>query len=219
MNYYIVVEGNCEEKVYKKWIPIINPSLVHVSYLPDLKHNNFLIVSGGGYPHYYDEIIPHAIADANSIKTIDRLVIAVDSENFTYEEKRKEIIKQISKFKCRVRIRVIVQHFCLETWGLANRALPRRNTSNITVNKYYGIFNIIINDPELLPPLPNEGLNRSQFAGRYLHLLVNDRYPGLTYSKSNPYIIADRKYFNQIKNRHLELHHINSFDDFIKAFS
>lgn len=50
MNFYIVVEGPCDKRVYKDWISYVNPNISYVDYLTDLKENNYFIVSGRGFP-------------------------------------------------------------------------------------------------------------------------------------------------------------------------
>jgi hypothetical protein len=124
MNVYVAVEGEVgEKKVYEKWIPFINPSLVHISRSDDFVNNNFYIVSGGGYPNYF-EIIKNAVNDMDDNPSIDRLVIVVDSEDYTYQEKYDEIEGYLLKdLSFAGQYKIIVQHFCLEAWALGNRKI------------------------------------------------------------------------------------------------
>jgi len=77
---------------------------------------------------------------------------------------------------------------------------------------------VLVNDPELLPAYPEEKLNRSQFAMRYLSLALYEKYKRLTYSKGKPNALLHPRYFNQVKRRLEETGHIRSFEAFLNAF-
>lgn len=219
MNFYVLVEGLVSEKeIYKFWIPLVNPNLNYVPNLFDIQRNNFSIFSGGGYPFYFD-VIESAIYDVNSHKAVDRLVIAVDSEDIDLNEKYNEIRSFVSDFSCSAEVIIIIQHFCIETWALGNKRVGPRSPKNPRLRTYKKIFNVLNQDPELLPPLPEQGLNRAQFAEKYLRTMLNDKNKNLTYSKRNPKALLHKSYFGEVKKR-LETHrHINSFQMFIDAFS
>src|SRR5262245_58688133 len=122
MNIYVVVEGRVVEKaVYTVWIPEINNALVPAALPADVVGDNrFIILSGNGYPQYFDTIRA-ALEDVASSNTFQRLVICIDSEDMTLEEKRAEVIAFVEGTEYRhVDYRVVVQHFCFETWALGN---------------------------------------------------------------------------------------------------
>lgn len=218
MNIYVTTEGVVETIVYKYWIPYINPNLTCVDYLQDVTDNNFILFSGGGFPHYF-EVIANAIEDVNLNSAFDRLVISVDSEEETYAAKRSEILGFVAQTHCRVEVRVIIQHFCFETWGLGNIRIVRPNTQSQLLRKYRAIFDVRSNDPEDLPPNNEEELNRSQFAEKYLRVALNDKFRNLTYSKRNPRALLHNTYFNQLQSRFSNTGHIASFHDFLNAFN
>ena len=149
MNYYIIVEGITEKKIYKSWIPILNPLLKSVDFVDNLKDNNFFIMSGGGYPAYLD-LIDGAIDTINSINSINRLIIAVDSEDNTKEAKKTEIDDILANKTCSCEVHVIIQHFCIEAWGLGNIKIGPRNPSTQIVKDYKLLYNVLTEDPELL---------------------------------------------------------------------
>lgn len=217
MRLYVVVEGTCEKKVYTGWIQFINPTLKYSEDFYKLTENSFAILSGGGYPSYY-KIIENAIADVNSLGNVDRLIISIDSEDMTREEKYNEVYNFVTKFECNSKIIIIIQHFCLETWALGNRIILRRNTSNERLKTYMNCFDVITKDPELLPHYPPEDLTRAQFAYKYLRTIISDRYSSIAYSKSRPNIIINNGYFCQLKKRFNETGHISSFESFLTAF-
>ncbi|MBA3062838.1 MAG: hypothetical protein FP833_07835, partial [Atribacteria sp.] len=184
MNYFIVVEGKkVEPHVYNKWISYLNPKLHPINHISEFKEDNYLIFPGYGYPFYF-EVISNAIQDVLHNPIIDYLIIGIDSEEMTYEEKYQEIHDFISDYVDKINIIIIVQHFCIETWALGNRLIIKRNLENTLLKRYMRYFNVVSNDPELLPPLEQEQLNRSQFAEKYLRKALNDRYRNLTYSKN-----------------------------------
>lgn len=218
MNYYIVVEGKkVEPAVYNKWISYINPELNLISHISKFKENNYLLFAGCGYPNYFN-VISTAAQEVLENPIIDYLVIAIDSEDMTYEEKYQEIHNFLSYYIDKIKIIIIVQHFCIETWALGNKLIIRRNPQNSQLIHYLRYFNVVSNDPELLPPLEEEQLTRAQFAEKYLRRALNDRYRNLTYSKNRPDVLLHPRYFQQVKLRYDKTNHIQSFGKFLDAF-
>lgn len=218
MNIYLVVEGPIGEKrVYAHWVPLVNPSLIVVNSLSEVANDNIVIYSGGGYPNYF-EVIRRGIEDVVANLHIDRLVIAVDSECMSYSEKREEIDNFVRSSGMRPNYRVIIQHFCLETWALGNQAVVPRKPKEPKLREYKQYFDILTKDPELLPGYQPEELNRSQFAAKYLKKLVNEKHKGLTYTKSNPKVLLHDKYYERVKRRFETTGHVSSFNDFLSAF-
>lgn len=168
MNMFVVVEGEIgERRVYEKWIPFVNPKMIWVESIFDISENNFAIIAGGGYPNYF-EVIENAIDDVNSADTVDRFVIAVDSEEMTFDEKYLEISGFLANKKCSASMFIVIQHFCMETWALGNKHVGPRNPCTEILKKYKNFFNVLADDPELLPGYPPADLNRAQFAEKYL---------------------------------------------------
>lgn len=227
MNIYIVVEGEIGEKqVYKNWVSYVNPSLSYCSTINDVTENHYFIAAGGGYPNIFEIINDgladvHNLTDANGLQLFNRFVVVIDSEDSTKEAKFSEIddyIKARLQDKPPIDHRVIVQHFCLETWALANKKIVGNNISDPELLKFKRLFNVAINDPELLPALPDEDLNRASFAAKYLRLLLNNKYRNTTYSKNNPKSLLPESYYLEVKSRHLQDGHISSFNEFLTSF-
>ena len=218
MNIYVLVEGDVgEKKVYKSWIHIINPSISPVSNINEVNQNKYLIVSGHGYPSYF-ELIEDAIEDVRQNDIFDRLVIAVDSEEMSFDEKKEEIEDFINAHNCPILYYIIIQHFCLETWALGNRRIYSRGTKDPSLRNYKNIFDPRTEDPELLPERPQEDWNRSQFAYQYLRYLLREKFRNLSYSKRNPKVLLHHKYVHELKTRLEETGHISSFSTFLNAF-
>ena len=218
MNLYVVVEGEVGEKyVYQNWIPFVNPILRYVHHVSMITDNNFAIISGGGFPNYFD-VIEAAIDDVNSYDHIDRLVVAIDSEDLSYSEKLSEMNQHLLSVRCNAETRVIIQHFCLEAWALGNRLIMRPNPQCPKLIEYKRFYNVRSSDPELLPAYEKEQLNRAQFAEIYLRKALNDKFRNLTYTKGNPEALLHFKYFQRVKERYEQTDHIRSFNDFLSAF-
>lgn len=220
MNIYIVLEGEAgAKKLYKRWIPLVNPNLIYIDYINEIKDNNFYILAGFGQP-YFLQRVEKAVEDVNKNEIFNRLVIAVDSENSDLREKQIEVSKRVDRIGCRVEVKYVIQHFCVETWLMGNRNMFRKNPGDKELVEYMKIFNVRNNDPALLPPHPEKALNRAQFAYEYLRAGIGDVHSnrGLLYSKKDPGIAAQEGYFHQVKSRCVEKQHIFSFKCFLDAF-
>ena len=218
MNFYIVVEGQrSEEKVFPCWIGHIDPEMKRIQYLDEFSNNTFMLVSGNGYPNYFDTI-DRAIEDVNSNPVIDLLVVCVDSEEMTYEDKYAEIFEFASGKIDTGKFRIVIQHFCLETWALGNRIVQKPHPHDATLRAYVRHYNTRNEDPEDMPDAPSFGFNRAQFAYNYLRLTVRERFSSLKYSKNKPQVIADLRYFERIVDRYKRTNHIASFGKFLELF-
>lgn len=220
MNIYVVIEGEkAAKKIYQKWISLVNKELSSVDYLQDLRKNNYFIFSGQGQPLYWERV-DRAVEDVNKISGIDRLVISLDSEDDTYEEKLSQAKSRVEKVGCVVDVKYIIQHFCLETWLLGNNNIFHKKTKNNTLKDYYQRFDILGNDPENLPSYKAKSMNRAQFAYSYLRIGIMEKYYGEKfYSKHNAGIALEETYFNRVKYRCVKVNHIKSFHDFLDAFT
>jgi len=218
MNIYVVVEGDVTEKiVYSKWITYANPILSEISHPSLVTQNNFVIVSGQGYPQYRVRI-ERAAADVQNIQAFDRLVVAVDSEDGAQNDKYLEIEQIILGTRFSKDYRIIVQHFCFEAWALGNKRVARRNSRDADLIRYRAIHDVVSEDPERLPDFAQEELNRARFSLKYLKALLRDRAPNLHYSKSDPGIVKDRVFFDALCQRRIASGHIGSFQAFLTAF-
>lgn len=218
MNFYLVVEGEVVEvAAYKKWLTYVRPEMTIVNHISEIRKNNFSIISGYGYPQYF-EVINAAIEDVNRQGNIDRLIFVVDTERMTIAEKDREIRQNVDIGSCKADFRIVFQHFCIETWALANRKITPRQPQNEDLIEFRKICDVLLEDPEELPDLPARGWTRVKFAYRYLKLLLQER-ARLNFSKSNPQAILTEDYFNEINSRFRETSHIRSFATFLDAVS
>ncbi len=218
MNYYIVVEGSrAEKKVYPSWLKILNPALNEINYIDEFEQNNFMIVSGRGYPYYF-QMIDDAIEDVKNNPIIDFLVISVDSEDMSYEDKYSEVYDFVNGKIDVAKVHIIIQHYCLETWALGNRLVIRRNPQDKVLREYIRFYNVSVNDPEQMSSIDSSKMNRAHFSMDYLRRTLRDKYRNLTYNKNNPKTIMHPKYFTQIVARFEDTNHILSFSEFLNTF-
>ncbi len=219
MKLGVVVEGRrSEHAVYRSWIPLLNPALRFRSYTSfhDLESGEFTLISGEGYPQYL-EIIRDAAIEADEVGDLDRLVVAVDSETMSLEEKREEMVSFLGTLgTIRTPVRLIIQHFCLECWALGNRKIVRRSPLSAEVRRFRKIHDVLQLDPADLPPIPPR--NRAQLAEVYLRALLLERYRNLSYSKRDPGPVATEAWLTQLRLRWEETGHIASIRDLFDAF-
>jgi hypothetical protein len=179
---------------------------------------HFFIVAGGGYPNIFNTI-ENAISDIEASSKFDRLVVSVDSEDKTLTERMGEIKDFVNeKQSGNIDVKIIVQHFCIETWLLGNMRIFRRNPLNPKLRELKAHFDVQVLDPEDLGPMPRESINRAQTAYKYLRMALRDRYRNITYSKGNPKDVMTPTYFSEVRRRLLGTGHIQSFSAFIDAF-
>lgn len=219
MNYYIVVEGAVEKKVYAEWIPLINPSLKQTHSLGEMTQDTFIIFDGGGYP-YILEMINGGIADLANLGKDYQLVIVIDSEEMTRQEKFDEIDVYMKSQTVGLIIdyKIIVQHFCFETWALGNRKIVASNPRNPDLVECLRHFHVRTNDPELLTSISARHGNRAQFSETYLRRLLQQKYHQ-TYSKRNPAAVTHPHYFAELKKRFEDTGHIDSFNELLVTFT
>lgn len=216
MNFYIVVEGDRSEAlIYPKWIKLLNPKMSQVTSIADIKSDNFFLVSGHGYPNYLN-IIRNAVLDSNGNDSIDRLVIAIDSEDFSVAEKTLEIESVIQEIGATKDTRIIVQEKCFESWCLGNRKIIQRNPQNKALQKFKQFYDVSIDDPAKMGAI-NDETTEAQFAFKYLSLAMQEK--GIYYSKKDPRYVADSKFFFHLQRRLQDTNHIATFANFLNAFT
>lgn len=209
MNILFVVEGKrTEKKLYKKWVKYIQPGLEFVPGITDLTGNKFTIVSGGGFPGYY-QVIKNSILDTDRLNNIDCLFICIDSEELSFSEKLNQLEEFIKKECPPVgsSLVLIIQNHCIETWLMGNRRINISSAQNQELCKYRDFYNVNTSDPENLVSIDNRTI--AQFTLDYLVSMLREK--GLSYSKSNVSAVSNKSYFKQLVKRFEENDHIKSF--------
>lgn len=215
MNLYFLVEGKqTERKVYPKWLSVLAPQFTQVKYAGDAVDNNFYLVSGEGYPSLLHHL-RNAIKEVNSIGRYDYLVVCLDAEENSVDERMAMIAEYQATEGLQLehgKLVIIVQNPCFETWFLGNRKVFKRNPQNEELKKYIGFYNVQANDPELMPAMGKEQ-TRAQFHHSYLKRILAER--NAVYTKQKPDIVCDKTFLDELICRNEETGHITSFRSFI----
>jgi hypothetical protein len=213
---YIVVEGETEFKVLPTWVQVINPTLARVNALALLTENTFYLISGRGYPNYL-RMVANAAEDSRQLGKNVRLVVVADAEEEQPPARRVEIESVVGQLPPNVDLRVVVANCCFESWALGNRRVCTPNIQNRDLREFRGYYDVRRSDPELMATSNPERWNRAHFACRYLALLLQERQA--VYSKTNPWYLAKRSYFEALQQRVNDTCHIATFGEFVGAVS
>lgn len=207
MNLFVVVEGNRDKDLYKKWITYIYPKLTFIFHENDFKQDNFKIISGKGNPQYYS-IIKNTFNDLTKPNNVDYLFICVDSEDLEYSDKLKEVKEFIDKECSEIdaEVVIIIQNHCIETWLIGNKKLDISNINNSELTEYRDHYNVNVLDPEGLRSYDERSIG--QFTKKYLKLALMENDHRMNYTPS-------KEYFDQLVKRFEEDNHMKSFGIFL----
>lgn len=238
MNFYFVFEGKTESIVYKEWLSVLLPQLSEVDSFDAVIENNYYYESNMGIPDCYN-VVANAIQEINEFPKYDYLVLFIDADRFTIEEKKKEAFGTIfeklmsseknytyKELPHTCKLEVIVQRVCIETWFLGNRRFFVRNPQSELLRKYVEYFDVSSNDPEELASefiQNNEGTNqifgystKALFHEGYLREVFKERLKGISYQKSRPKEVQTPQYLEQIIVRTKDFSsHLSSFQEFV----
>lgn len=222
MNIYLLVEGRrSEKKVYPRWLSYLLPGLKQVRNFDEVKNHNYYLFNSNGYPSILDDI-KNAAEDINNCGKYAYLVVCLDADESTVEEKEEEIneIFQPGFLELKAELVIIVQNRCFETWFLGNRKVFPRNPQDEIFREYCKFYNVSIKDPEMMPNFA--GFNRvAQFHVDYLERMLREK--GIRYTKRNPGNAGEPHYIEALKKRiennpdHLKT--LNYFFQFCESIS
>lgn len=217
MRIYLLVEGRrTEAKVYKSWLSHIIPELKRIEFFDEPQSNSYFLISANGYPSIIYDLIPASINDINSVGNYDYLVVSLDADEVSVNDRIDEIQDFLSSkniFLKKAKLVIIVQHKCIETWFLGNRRIVSNFPSSATLREFIAYYDVQINDPELMEKHPDFATN-AQFHLNYLKEIFRER--NLSYSKVNPGHVLDKTYLDQLIERiNSNPTHLNSFQVFL----
>lgn len=219
MNLYFLVEGQRTEiKIYRRWLEHLLPNFTRVDSPDEAAGNNYFLVSGMGYPRLLDEGLPASIADVNSFGHYDYLIVCLDADEFTVEEREAEVQESLDnqnpKLNDSTTFRIIVQNRCMETWCLGNRAICPNNPHSARLQEFTNFYNVRLEDPEKMGTHPDYELH-AEFHLHYLREIFNER--NLTYSKKNPGDACEPHYLEELQKRVQDCpDHLNSLQTFFQ---
>jgi hypothetical protein len=189
------------------------PELKRVKNYRDVDNNNYYLISGGGYPSIYNHL-KNAIKEVNSIQKYDYLILCLDADESTVNERIQQINNFIEKEGLKLRstgFKIIVQNRCLETWFLGNRVVYPRQPKRKTFREYSKFYNVSIDDPELMK-LYIGFKSISFFHYSYLKEMLLERH--IKYTKNTPRAVTEPQYINQLIARVEDTEHLQSLKDF-----
>lgn len=202
MNIYFLVEGrSTEKKIYPKWLEYLVPDLVRVKYHDQVQTNNYYLISGEGYPRILYDGFENAVDKILEIPKYDYLVICVDADEESVEERTQYIYdfihsKEINLGKTKVEI--IVQNRCIETWLLGNRKIfDSRQPTGQPLSNYVNYYDVSRNDPEEMGKYVMR--NHADFHYEYLKEVFRSK--NTTYSKKSPNDAKKQYYFEELQKR------------------
>jgi len=217
MNIYFLVEGkSTEKKVYPKFIEhFFESKLTKVNQFDEVVDNNYFLLSGNGYPRIFTDVLKNSIIDINSAGNYNYLILCIDSDENSIEERQQELGEYLEQFKeegielsSNCKIELIVQHRCIETWFLGNKVIYKTNPASKILSKFQAFYNVKDNDPELLPVFKDFG-NHASFHFAYLREMLLER--NVRYSKNYPRDVAEKHYLERLIERGETDSHILSF--------
>jgi hypothetical protein len=216
MNLYFILEGEKTEiLLYPKWINFILPEYRQIDFEQDAVKNNFYIFSGGGIPSIYNHTV-NAIKNINDNPIYDRLIVCLDGEDIGVEARLDEIKNFIQKSQVSLNekcsIDFVVQNICIETWFLGNRKVFKKNPEGALLKKYKEFYDVSINDPEELDFIDGYR-NKAHFHYSYFREILKEHK--IVYKKSQPKVVLEKSYFDQLENRISKTKHLSSFRNLI----
>lgn len=230
MNLYFLVEGFTESDFYSSFVNFyFENKLIRVDKPLDAVSNNYYLIGSGGYPFIYtgskypkdsDAALKNAILDVNSNPIFDYLIICLDADELSIEERKTEFSNHVDKLKNEkiilnpyCQFKLIIQNRCIETWFLGNKKIVKKNPNMEPFISYVNYYNVKEDDPESMGNF-NENFTHQDFHLQYLRVALREKR--LKYDKT--YIentIAKRDYIEQlIKRVNERKKHLKTLYDF-----
>ncbi|MDJ1184835.1 hypothetical protein [Roseofilum casamattae] len=223
MNLYFLVEGNrTEKKLYPQWLEYLIPALKRVKYHDLVVQNNYYLSSGGGYPGILDDALENAIDKIQEVRNYDYLVICVDADEDTVEERLDYIQTFMGEKKLNLgntELKLIIQNRCIETWLLGNKNIFSKQPNQRPLLDYVRYYDVSQHDPELMGDYGMR--NHADFHFKYLQEVF--RAKQISYTKRNPGDAGKQYYLEELLKRissnptHLPT--FQSFVEFCKAIA
>jgi hypothetical protein len=220
MNLYFLVEGrSTEAQLYPKWLAVLLPKLTRVKTYQDVTQNNYVLVSGDGYPQILQKPLSNSIAEINERQNFRYLILCLDAEEVSVDERLSEVKKRYANGEQlhNADLVTIVQNRCIETWLLGNRRIYKRNPENEQLREFVSHYDVSQHDPEempLLEPFPTH----AAFHKIYLRKLLEERSGGRgLYSKTNTDAVGQVTYLEELRTRvNDEPTHLRTFRAFLE---
>ncbi|MGH9931184.1 MAG: hypothetical protein ACREA9_18400 [Pyrinomonadaceae bacterium] len=202
MRVYFLVEGRrTESKVYAAWLSHLVPELSRIAFVDDPHPLSYFLISAEGYPSIISEMLPASIRDINLSGTYNYLVVSLDADEESVEDRVNEInqfLEDNNLSLLEAALVVIIQNRCIESWFLGNRRIVTRNPLSASLRLYQEFYDIVSEDPELMGKYQGFGTH-AQFHLQYLREIFRER--SITYSKRRPGHVLDKSYLDRLIER------------------
>lgn len=219
MNYYFLLEDSQSFfKVLPIWLEYMGFPCTRVADIDEVKSNNYVMQSGHGVTQLITKAL-YATMDTMIEKPgrIDHLVIILDAEERTVEERKAEVNQKIEEYKQKYnctfdfQIKILVCNHCFESWLLGNQNIypSCEPSSDSDFYPYYKHYNIKENDPEIMSVPESVQETTATYHFHYLHEAL--RHNKIRYSKKRPQNVCTWEYFQTILFRMNTTSHINTF--------
>lgn len=222
MNYYFLLEDEKSFiKVLPEWLKHLNFECERVPDIKFVEDKNYVLQSGQGVTQLITKALFQTIDTINeNPKTIDKLVIILDAEEETVEERKQQVFSKIEdKYDINnfdFKIEVFVCNHCFESWLLGCQWVYPQSKVDVASFFYpfYSYYDVSKRDPEIMPvPMECEETT-AKYHFHYLHEML--RYKKMRYNKNKPNVVSDITYFNGLLKRIYETQHIGTFKEFIE---
>jgi hypothetical protein len=219
MKIYFLLEGQrTEAKIYPAWLSYLLPKLKRMKFHNEkLEDNSYFLFSANGYPSIIYNHLPNAIEDINTEGGFDYLVVSLDADESSVQERIDEVNKLLAEKNIvlkKTEIVLIIQNRCIETWLLGNSRIVKQNPINQELIEFKQFYNVISDNPEEMGK-HSDFNTHSQFHFEYLREVFRER--NLSYSKANPSEATKETYLIQLINRVEKIpNHLQTFQKFLE---
>ncbi len=217
MNLCFLVEGKrTEHKVYRKWVEHTFPSFTFVwADIKKVTDDCYCIIRRQGFPDVLESGIEDVLMEMKDNDNIDHLFICMDAENEGYNVRFAEIEEEIKNVENkiganpRIKIHIIVQNCCIETWFLGHTKMLRRHPDSKQLSEFKLFFDVSIDNPEKMGCLKGYS-TKAKFHKAYLKEMLRER--NYKYSENHPGIVIKKEYLDALRERCESTNHLDSLN-------
>ena len=220
MNLYFLVEGRRTEwKVYPYWIEQLLPGFTRIRSSLSATDRSYFLISGKGYPSLLTHL-ENSINDCNLSGQYDYLVVCLDADELSTEDRIREVEGYLSRKNIALRsgeLRIVVQNRTFETWLLGNRRIVSGNSQDHELPAFLQFYDVRSADPERMGIYPGFRLH-SQFHEAYLKAIFRSR--SIRYTKQHPGHVCEETYLQELVTRvRTQPEHLASFQTLLSFCS
>ncbi len=171
-----------------------------------------------GSPRLLTNELANSVAEINELGNFDYLVLVIDADDMSEQEKIAEIeifiIDNNIVLNSSCHLYIIAQKCCMESWFLGNRKVYTKTRGKRSdFYSYAKFYDVSQQDPELMtkPDWFNNG-SISIYHEAYLRKMLAEK--NIRYSKANPNEVGEKHYLEQLQKRVEETNHLSSLRNF-----